>query len=55
MISDSVLEWETQDCVLHSAEMGAKVDGPINAAKHPLVDFDSRVSPAKSASENTAK
>jgi hypothetical protein len=53
IISASVVEWLTADCFLQKADTGAIVLGPANATKHPDVLFESRRSPAKSASENT--
>jgi hypothetical protein len=40
---------------LHKAEIKEKDDGQIGAEKHPLVDFDSQASPAKSASEKNSQ
>ena len=39
-ISDSVEEWDTAVCFLHTALSGKNVFGPTNAANMPVVDFD---------------
>ena len=52
--SASVDECETAVCFLQSHEIGAKVLLPTRARKHPVVDFESRKSPAKEASQKSA-
>ena len=54
IISASVDECDTAVCFLHSQEIGAKVLVPTRARKHPVVDFESRKSPAKEASQKRA-
>ena len=52
-ISDSVDEWDTTVCFLHTALRGKKVLGPTRAAYNPVVDFEVETQSAKEASVNS--
>ena len=49
-ISDSVEEWETTVCFLHTAFRGKNVLGPTKAAKMPVVLLEELTQSAKEAS-----
>ena len=50
MISDSVVDLDVEDCLLHVQARGKKELGPAMARNPPEVDFVSFLSPQKSAS-----
>ena len=52
-ISDSVDEWDTTDCFLHTALRGKNVLGPTRAANKPVVDLEVETQSAKEASVNS--
>ena len=49
-ISDSVEEWETTVCFLHTALRGKKELGPTKATNNPVVDLEDETQSAKEAS-----
>eukprot|EP00959_Pyramimonas_sp_CCMP1952_P328999 6887907-Pyramimonas_sp.AAC.1 len=53
-ISDSVEEWATAVCFLHTDLMGKNASGPARATKTPKVDFDVLTQSADEAPGNSA-